>query len=316
MILKLLRREALPVKCVEHCYVCPHQCGAKRGIFEGDGFCGMGVRPKVARVGPHYWEEPCISGKKGSGAVFFSGCTLKCVFCQNYEISADHVGVFITPEQLANCYRNLEAQGVHNINLVSAAHYVEAVLESFEIYTPKIPVLYNSSGYESVESLRRLEGKIDIYLPDFKYSDNRMAERYSSAFNYSQVALAAIEEMVLQTGDIKYDADGIVQSGTIVRVLVLPNHTKDAMAILDCIRANFGRSVLVSILGQYVPTGEAYKYPEINRKLTEKEYDKVVNHALKLNLDGFMQELSSADEKYIPDFSPSSSDYFNYNSTH
>ncbi len=304
------------MKCVEHCYVCPHQCGAKRGIFEGDGFCGMGVRPKVARVGPHYWEEPCISGKKGSGAVFFSGCTLKCVFCQNYEISADHVGVFITPEQLANCYRNLEAQGVHNINLVSAAHYVEAVLESFEIYTPKIPVLYNSSGYESVESLRRLEGKIDIYLPDFKYSDNRMAERYSSAFNYSQVALAAIEEMVLQTGDIKYDADGIVQSGTIVRVLVLPNHTKDAMAILDCIRANFGRSVLVSILGQYVPTGEAYKYPEINRKLTEKEYDKVVNHALKLNLDGFMQELSSADEKYIPDFSPSSSDYFNYNSTH
>ena len=274
----------------------------------------MGVRPKVARVGPHYWEEPCISGSRGSGAIFFSGCTLKCVFCQNYEISENHVGVFITPQQLANCYRNLEDQGVHNINLVSASHFIEAVLESFEIYKPKIPVLYNSSGYESVDSLRRLEDKIDIYLPDFKYSDNRMAERYSRAFNYSQVALAAIEEMVLQTGDIKYDTDGIVQRGTIVRVLVLPNHTKDAMAILDCIRANFGKSVLVSILGQYTPTGEAYKYPEINRKLTEKEYDKVINHAIKLDLDGFTQELSSADEKFIPDFNASSSDYFGYNS--
>ncbi len=276
----------------------------------------MGVRPKVARVGPHYWEEPCISGSRGSGAVFFSGCTLKCVFCQNYEISADHVGVFITPHQLANCYRNLEDQGVHNINLVSAAHYLEAVLESFEIYKPKIPVLYNSSGYESVDSLRRLEGNIDIYLPDFKYSDNRMAERYSKAFNYSQVALAAIEEMVLQTGDIKYDKDGIVQRGTIVRVLVLPNHTKDAMAILDCLRANFGKSILVSILGQYVPTGEAYKYPEINRTLTEKEYDKVVNHAVKLDLEGFTQDLAAADEKYIPDFTPATSDYFGYGSTH
>ena len=276
----------------------------------------MGVKPKVARIGPHYWEEPCISGTRGSGAVFFSGCTLKCVFCQNYEISAEHVGVFITPEQLANCYRNLEDQGVHNINLVSAAHYIEAVLASFEIYHPKIPVLYNSSGYESVDSLRRLEDQIDIYLPDFKYSDNRMAERYSNAFDYSHVALAAIEEMVLQTGDIKYDENGIVQKGTIIRVLVLPNHTKDAMAVLDCIRANFGSSVLVSILGQYVPTGEAYKYPEINRKLTAKEYEKVVEHALKLDLDGFTQELSAADEKYIPDFNMSTSDYFSYNSTH
>ena len=264
---------------IEKCYACPHMCGAKRGQFEGEGFCGMGVQPKVARVGPHYWEEPCISGSRGSGAVFFSGCTLKCVFCQNYEISANHVGVFITPQQLA------KDQGVHNINLVSASHYIDAVLESFGIYKPRIPVLYNSSGYESVASLRRLEDKIDIYLPDFKYSDNRLAERYSSAFNYSQVALGAIEEMVLQTGDIQFDKDGLVKRGTIIRVLVLPNHTKDAMAVLDCIRANFGKSVLVSILGQYTPTGEAYKYPEINRTITEKEYDKVVNHAISLNLE-------------------------------
>lgn len=301
---------------VEHCFVCPHMCGAKRTMFEGNGFCKMGVRPKVARVGPHYWEEPCISGTRGSGAIFFSGCTLKCVFCQNYEISENHVGVFITPEQLANCYKNLEEQRVHNINLVSAAHFIEAVLESFDIYKPKIPVLYNSSGYESVESLRRLEDKIDIYLPDFKYVDNRMAERYSNAFNYAQTAIAAIEEMVLQTGDIKYDSDGIVQRGTIIRVLVLPNHTKDAMAVLDCIRAYFGRSVLVSILGQYTPMGQAYKYPEINRKLTEKEYDKVCDHAIALGLDGYIQELSAADEQYVPDFSASSSDYFSYNSTH
>ncbi len=301
---------------VEQCNVCPHKCGARRTLYEGSGFCEMGVMPKVARVGPHYWEEPCISGSKGSGAIFFSGCTLKCVFCQNYEISANHVGVHITPEQLANCYRNLEDQGVHNINLVSASHYIEAVLQSFKIYRPKIPVLYNTSGYESVESLKRLEGYVDIYLPDFKYSDNRLAMKYSSAFNYSQVAIAAIKEMVRQTGRIKYDQNGIVQKGTIIRVLVLPNHTKDAIAVLDTIRCYYGDKVLVSVMGQYTPTGDAYKYPEINRKITQEEYDEVVDHAIELDMDGFVQELSAAEEEYIPDFNCSSSDYFSYNSTH
>ena len=296
-----------------NCTLCPRKCGAKRP--DQRGVCGADTL-RVCRAAPHYCEEPPISGKNGSGAVFFPACPLRCVFCQNTPISRGGAGKPVTPYELSEIFKRLEAQGVHNINLVSASHYIEAVLESFDIYKPKIPVLYNSSGYESVDSLMRLDGKIDIYLPDFKYSDNRMAERYSSAFNYSQVALAAIEEMVLQTGDIKYDKDGIVQRGTIIRVLVLPNHTKDAMAILDCIRANFGKSVLVSILGQYVPTGEAYKYPEINRTITDKEYEKVVNHALKLNLDGFTQELSAADEKYIPDFNPSSSDYFGYDSTH
>ena len=304
------------MKTVEHCVACPHNCGAKRGLIEGNGFCRMGVMPKVARVGPHYWEEPCISGNKGSGAIFFSGCTLKCVFCQNYEISANHVGVHITPEQLANCYRNLETQGVHNINLVSASHYIDAVIESFKIYRPKIPVLYNTSGYESVESLRRLEGYVDIYLPDFKYSDNRLAVKYSSAYNYSLVALRAIKEMVRQTGAIKYDENGIIQKGTIVRVLVLPNHTKDAKAILDTIKYNFGSKILVSIMGQYTPMGEAYKYPEINRKITEEEYDEVVDHAIDLDMDGFVQELSAADEEFVPNFDSISSDYFSYDSTH
>ncbi|MBQ1518184.1 MAG: radical SAM protein [Clostridia bacterium] len=275
----------------------------------------MGLSPKVARVGPHYWEEPCISGTKGSGAIFFSGCTLKCVFCQNYEISVNHVGTFITPEQLANCYRNLEDQGVHNINLVSASHFIEAVLESFKIYRPKIPVLYNSSGYETVESLKRLEGYIDIYLPDFKYSDNRLALKYSGAFDYTQTAIAAIKEMVRQTGKPVYDEHGIIQRGTIVRVLVLPNHTKDSLAILDTIRAYYGDKVLVSVMGQYVPSGEAYKYPEINRKITQEEYDEVVDHAIELDMDGFVQELSAADEEFIPSFDCSSSDYFSYQSS-
>ncbi|MBQ2604069.1 MAG: radical SAM protein [Clostridia bacterium] len=275
----------------------------------------MGLSPKVARVGPHYWEEPCISGTKGSGAIFFSGCTLKCVFCQNYEISVNHVGTFITPEQLANCYRNLEDQGVHNINLVSASHFIEAVLESFKIYRPKIPVLYNSSGYETVESLKRLEGYIDIYLPDFKYSDNRLALKYSGAFDYTQTAIAAIKEMVRQTGKPVYDKNGIIQRGTVVRVLVLPNHTKDSLAILDTIRACYGDKVLVSVMGQYTPSGEAYKYPEINRKITQEEYDEVVDHAIELDMDGFVQELSAADEEYIPNFDCSSSDYFSYEST-
>ena len=304
------------METIKSCMACPHKCGAKRTLLEGNGFCGMGLQPKVARVGPHYWEEPCISGSRGSGAIFFSGCTLKCVFCQNYEISVNHVGTFITPQQLANCYRNLEDQGVHNINLVSASHFIEAVIESFKIYRPKIPVLYNSSGYETVESLKRLEGYIDIYLPDFKYSDNRLAEKYSSAYNYSNVALAAIKEMVRQTGKVKFDKDGIIQRGTIVRVLVLPNHTKDSIAILNTIRAYYGDSVLVSIMGQYVPTGEAYKYPEINRKITQEEYDEVVDHAIELDMDGFIQDLSAADEEYIPSFDCSSSDYFSYNSTH
>lgn len=301
---------------VEKCTACPHKCSVKRTLLEGNGFCQMGLKPKVARVGPHYWEEPCISGNKGSGAIFFSGCTLKCVFCQNYEISANHVGCFITPEQLANCYRNLEKQGVHNINLVSASHFIEAVIESFKIYRPKIPVLYNTSGYETVESLKRLEGYIDIYLPDFKYSDNRLAMKYSNAYNYSQVALAAIKEMVRQTGEIEYDESGIIKKGTIIRVLVLPNHTDDSKAILDTIKANFGDKVLVSVMGQYTPMGEAYKYPEINRKITEQEYDEVVDHAIDLNLDGFIQELSAADESFVPSFDCSSSDYFSYDSTH
>lgn len=304
------------MKTIEHCAACPHNCGAKRNLLEGDGFCQMGVMPKVARVGPHYWEEPCISGSKGSGAIFFSGCTLKCVFCQNYEISANHVGVHITPDQLANCYRNLEKQGVHNINLVSASHYIDAVVESFKIYKPKIPVLYNTSGYESVESLRRLDGYIDIYLPDFKYSDNRLAMKYSGAYNYSLVTLRAIKEMVRQTGKITYDENGIIQKGTIVRLLVLPNHTKDAKAILDTIKYNFGNKILVSIMSQYMPMGEAYKYPEINRKITEKEYDEVVDHAIDLDMDGFVQELSAADEEFVPNFDSVSSDYFNYDSTH
>ncbi len=296
------------------CTACPHKCGVVRTEYKGNGYCGMGLKPKVARVGPHYWEEPCISGTKGSGAIFFSGCTLKCVFCQNYEISANHVGCYITPTQLANCYRNLEDQGVHNINLVSASHYIEAVLESFNIYRPKIPVLYNSGGYESVESLRRLDGYIDIYLPDFKYCDNRLAEKYSGAFDYCNVALAAIKEMVRQTGPVEYDKDGIIQRGTIVRVLVLPNHTKDSMAILDAIRSYYGDTVLVSIMGQYTPSGEAYKYPEINRKITQREYDEVVEHAIDLELDGFVQELSAADESFIPNFDCASSDYFSYDS--
>ena len=303
------------MQTISHCTACPHKCGVERTLLKGDGYCQMGLSPKVARVGPHYWEEPCISGTKGSGAIFFSGCTLKCVFCQNYEISVNHVGTFITPEQLANCYRNLEDQGVHNINLVSASHFIEAVLESFKIYRPKIPVLYNSSGYETVESLKRLEGYIDIYLPDFKYSDNRLALKYSGAFDYTQTAIAAIKEMVRQTGKPVYDEHGIIQRGTIVRVLVLPNHTKDSLAILDTIRAYYGDKVLVSVMGQYVPSGEAYKYPEINRKITQEEYDEVVDHAIELDMDGFVQELSTADEEFIPSFDCSSSDYFSYQSS-
>ncbi|MCR5654005.1 MAG: radical SAM protein [Ruminococcus sp.] len=281
------------------CNLCPRQCNAARGENDGKGFCGLGVLPKIARVAPHYWEEPCISGTKGSGAVFFSGCTLRCVFCQNYEISAERKGKYITPIQLADEIKKLESSGVHNINLVSPAPYVEAIKSALDIYKPKIPVVYNCSGYESVETLRGLEGYVDIYLPDFKYSDNALAEKFSSAKNYVETALRAIGEMLRQTGEPEYDGNNMMTKGTIIRHLVLPNHTKNSIEALGLIAGNFDNP-LVSLMCQYIPFGRAREMPKLNRKITKREYEKVTQTLFELNLDGFVQDLSSADEKYIP----------------
>ena len=281
------------------CNLCPRMCSALRDEAGGCGFCGLSALPKVARIAPHMWEEPVISGKNGSGAVFFSGCTLRCVFCQNYEISALNNGRVITPEKLAEEFKRLEESGVHNINLVSPTPYIECIIEALDIYRPKIPVVYNSSGYERVESLKRLEGYVNIYLPDFKYSDDSLAKEYSKAPDYVHTATEAISEMLRQTREAEFDDDGMMTSGVIIRHLVLPNHTRNSIGALDIIKDRFPNT-LVSLMGQYTPHGDIKKYPKLQRKITAREYEKVKNYLFDLGLDGFVQELSSADEKYIP----------------
>ncbi len=284
------------------CTVCPRHCGAIREASVGKGFCKMGENAVVARVAKHMWEEPCISGTRGSGTVFFSGCVLKCVFCQNYKISTQNFGKELTPRQLADCYKRLEQQGVHNINLVNPTHFLNAVIESLNIYRPAVPVVYNCGGYESVESLKKLEGYIDIYLPDFKYADNTVAEKYSRVNNYHETAVAAIAEMLRQQPQNIYDNNGIMEKGVIVRHLILPSNTKNSIAALNSLHNHFGSRLTVSLMAQYIPCGIAEQYPEINRKITRREYQKVFNCLTELDFDGFAQELNSAKSTYIPDF--------------
>lgn len=287
------------------CNSCPRRCNALREDLKGFGFCRQGLLPKVSKACLHFWEEPPISGERGSGAIFFSGCTLKCVFCQNEEISQKDSGRIISIEELAKLYQILEEKGAHNINLVSPTHFVDAICKSFEIYRPKIPVVYNTSGYETIETLKRLEGLVDIYLPDLKYISNDLSKRYSKAENYFENASKAIVEMVRQTGKPEFDDDSMLKKGTIVRHMVLPSNTKEAILVLNWLKNNFKDDILVSLMGQYVPLANAHKYEEISRKLTSLEYEVVQDYLLDLDLDGFVQDLSSADENYVPDFSGS-----------
>lgn len=284
------------------CNLCPRKCNACRTEHQGNGFCGAGTLPIVARVAPHFGEEPCISGTKGSGTVFFSGCTLKCVFCQNYEISDGHKGRAVTPKELADCYKRLEEQGVHNINLVTADHYVTAVAESLDIYKPSVPVVYNCSGYTSPKTLSILDGLVDIYLPDFKYSDDALAIKYSSAPNYVNTASAAIKEMIFQVGTPVIDDDGLMKKGVIVRHLILPSHTKNSLGVLDIIKRSYDKQVLVSLMCQYVPVNKAHDFPKINRTITRREYEKVKSELYALGLEGFTQDLTSASTDFIPDW--------------
>ena len=284
------------------CNLCPRKCNACRTEHQGNGFCGAGTLPVVARVAPHFGEEPCISGTKGSGTVFFSGCTLKCVYCQNYEISDGHKGRAVTPKELADCYKRLEQQGVHNINLVTADHYVNAVAESLDIYKPSVPVVYNCSGYTSPKTLSILDGLVDIYLPDFKYSDDALAIKYSSAPNYVNTASAAIKEMIFQVGTPVIDEDGMMKKGVIIRHLILPSHTKNSLGVLDIIKRSYDKQVLVSLMCQYVPVNKAHDFPKINRTITRREYEKVKSELYALGLDGFTQDLTSASTDFIPDW--------------
>lgn len=283
------------------CTLCPRNCGAERTAESGAGVCRMGTQPKIARAALHMWEEPCISGTRGSGAVFFSGCGLRCVFCQNEAISQQGEGKIVTPTRLAEIFRELETQGAHNINLVTAAHFVPAVLEALNLYRPNIPIVYNSSGYESIETLRMLSGVVDIYLPDYKYIDPNMAAMLSGARDYPDVAFAAIAEMIRQTGAPVYDENGMMQRGTLIRHLVLPGLTGDSMKILMRIRDEFP-GIPVSLMGQYTPCGRALSMPGMDRKIKKKEYARVLAHMEAIGLDGYRQELGSADGAFIPSF--------------
>lgn len=282
------------------CDDCPRMCHALRGET-GKGICRMGADPVIARAAPHYDEEPVISGTKGSGAIFFSGCSLRCRFCQNFGISHDNYGQRITVERLREIYLELIEQGVHNINLVNPTHFTAAIRESLTDGLP-VPVVWNTGGYERVETIRQLEGRVQVWLPDLKYINPESARKYSAAENYFEYASTAIREMLRQVGPVRLNDDGIIQSGVIVRHLILPGCAKESMRILDWI-ADRLPGAWVSLMAQYLPFGKVEGIDQLNRRLTQEEYDMVVDHLMDLGLeDGFVQELSSSDEKYIPSF--------------
>ena len=293
------------------CHLCPRSCGIDRRV--SSGFCGCGDTIKAARAALHYWEEPCISGTRGSGTIFFSGCTLKCCFCQNYPISQQGLGKELTIPQLGDVFLSLQDQGAHNINLVTATQYLPSVITALDLVKHKlaIPIVYNCGGYERVEIVRELADYVDIWLPDLKYYDTALSSRYSQAKNYFDHASEAISQMVRQTGAPVLDSDGIMQSGVIIRHMVLPGAREDSIRLLHWIHDNLPKGqYYISLLSQYTPFFRAAKanpggseFPEICRRITTFEYEKVLNEAIALGLEqGFMQEKSSAKEEYTPPF--------------
>ena len=287
------------------CNDCPRKCNAKREALadSGKGFCNMGENPVIARADLHFWEEPPISGEKGSGTVFFSGCNLQCVFCQNEKISRGNFGKEITIDELKETYKLLIDKGAHNINLVTPSHYVDAVIKSLD--TPlNVPVVYNCGGYESPDALRRLEGLIDIYIPDLKYADNNLAKRYSKAPDYFEIATKAIKEMHRQTGNYIIDENGIMQKGVIIRHLILPGQLENTKAVINWVKENFNPGeVLFSLMSQFTPIPSSCNLDSLNRRLTQEEYDIIEEYLYNSGIeDGFMQELSSASEEYVPPF--------------
>lgn len=281
------------------CNMCPRRCGVNRQ--DKQGFCSSPEEFRVARAALHFWEEPCISGKRGSGTVFFSGCNLKCVYCQNSEISIQNKGTAVSSDKLIEIFEKLIAEGAENINLVNPTHYAVQLKELFEKWHCPVPIVYNSSGYESVETLKMLSRIVDIYLPDFKYIRGDKAKRYSRAQDYPDVAKAAIAEMLRQQPQCVFE-NGIMKKGVIIRHLILPANTNSSIEIIDYFKTNF-QGAYLSLMAQYTPCTALSEYPEISRKITEREYKKVLDYAFLSGLENvFVQELSSADEVYIPPF--------------
>jgi len=270
------------------------------------GFCGAKNTIKIARASLHQWEEPCISGENGSGTVFFSFCPLKCVFCQNYELSHENSGREVTIEKLAEIFLNLQDQKAHNINLVTPTHFVPQIIESLKIAKSSgltIPIVYNTSGYETVDTLKMLNGYVDVYLPDFKYYSNELAKKYSGVSNYFEIATEALKEMFKQVGEFSLDENGIIKRGMVVRHLILPGYPDDSKYVIAHVYDLFRDKIYISIMNQYTPLPHVSKYPEINRKVTIEEYDDVIEFALSLGIENaFIQEGETANESFIPNF--------------
>lgn len=289
----------------KNCSICPRNCRINR--TKGQiGYCQSGHEIKAALASVHMWEEPPISGSCGSGTIFFSGCNLRCVFCQNYTISSENSGKTISTERLSEIMLEQQARGVHNINLVTATHFIPSIIKAVQKAKNnglKIPIVYNTGGYEKVESIKMLEGTVDIYLPDIKYFSSELSLKYSGASDYFDYASEAVLEMYHQTGNNIYDDNGIMKSGVIIRHMIMPSHKEDSYKVLDWIRDNIGTEACVSLLSQYTPAYNAEKYKEINRKLMSLEYTRVIEHFFDIGLkNGFMQEKSSAESKYTPIF--------------
>ena len=291
-----------------NCNLCPRKCGADRASGQL-GVCGQTEELKVARAALHYWEEPCISGEEGSGAVFFSGCPLHCVFCQNENIANGTTGKKITVPRLSEIFLELQEKGANNINLVTPGHFVPQIIKALDRARADglfLPVVYNTSSYENVDTIRMLEGYVDIYLPDFKYMDSRLSARYSHAPDYAKVAKAAVAEMVRQTGKASFlhgDEDGLIKRGTIVRHLTLPGCMEDSKSVLKYLHETYGDTIYISIMNQFTPLSNLEKYPELNRRITEEEYEELVDYAIEIGIEnGFIQEGDTAEESFIPAF--------------
>ena len=292
-----------PRETEEGCTLCPRLCRVPRS--RRAGFCGASGDLRAARAGLHLWEEPCISGTRGSGAVFLSGCPLRCCFCQNHDISLENKGKNITVRRLSEIFLELEDQGAHTLNLVSPTPYIPQIREALSLTKEKrsLPVVYNTGGYERVESLKLLEGLVDVYLPDLKFKNQELSKRYAGAEDYFDTAAKAILEMFRQTGPAVFNDEGIMLRGVLIRHLVLPGAYRDSFDVLGWIKENFApESIRISLMSQYTPGYRSQPFPELNRRLTSFEYNKAAEYALSLGLNGYVQEKSSAEKSYTPSF--------------
>lgn len=293
------------LEMLSNCRLCPRNCGVNR-LNNNFGFCNAGKNIKAAHVWLHKWEEPCISGENGSGTVFFSNCNLKCVFCQNNAISQCDKGIEISIERLSEIFLEQQSRGAHNINLVTPTHYVPQIIEGIKLAKKnglKIPIVYNTSSYEKIETIKSLKGYVDIYLPDLKYFDDKYSIRYSNAKNYFKYASEAIKEMFSQVGAPKFNEDGIMEKGVIIRHLMLPGLLFDSKKIMDYIYNTFGDDVYISIMNQYTPMNKVEGYPEINKPLNPKHYDSLIDYALSIGIkNAFIQEEGTVSESFVPPF--------------